>query len=206
MNTANAGGLFLKTQSSLPTGRLYITHISGATEGVDNSFDAPFLENWAPAVDIYSKTNYDYPADRLRADCRPPESMTTINGEILGRGLPEIVDVDLLVQFFIPQGEDNFIGKQVIGDFYKGDEWVASYDMKHVAANEGSIPLKISNGKCYDMKIRFYDLWDVNRDRQVDNKDFAELAEGYKGGKYGIADVQEFSKYWLMESASACGE
>lgn len=108
-NNVKANDLFLKFYSSLMNPKMYINHISGATENYDLGYDAVFFENWPPRIDIYSKTLSQPPEDKLMKDSRPAESMSTITSEIVGVGLPSpVTDAELDTSIYKVYGQENF--------------------------------------------------------------------------------------------------
>jgi len=214
------------TDRTIPNSVLTVEHTSGATEGYDNGLDSLFLEfPFPPALDIYSKTNFPYPHDRLGIDSRPPESMTTINAEICGRGLSNPVDNEL--SFYIEDifGENIFDNKVIIADLYNpSGALLGTYDVKYMFETEETIPITVNEGLSYYLKIRFYNIEDLNRDRIVNFRDFAEFAEVYGTSGHSVndnwadgadfdhsgcvdtKDLATFVNGWLLETQSVCGE
>ena len=158
-------------------------------------------------------------------DSRPPESMTTINSEIKGRGLSSSVNANLVPYFWNPNGENNFALKTLRADLYDvSDNLLASYDLKNLAEKGETIPITINEGLTYKMKIRFYDIEDLNFDRVVDFKDYAEFAEYWQTSGHNMydnwangadfnkdsyvngKDLEQFVQGWLMETQSVSGE
>lgn len=196
---ANAGGLFLKINSSLASPKIYIEHINGATEDY-GSYDALFLEAWPPNFYIYSKTSYPPPEDKLKKDARPPESMSTITSEIVGVGLSSpVTDSELDPLIYKPYGQDNFYWKNIIGELYNNKDVNDSnnllnvYDMKHMDKIDAKIPLTINNGLSYQLLIKFFNHADLNRDRKVNGLDFAIWAGSFR--RNNETDPNTFGSY-----------
>ena len=115
-SSVNSGVLNTYCRSPLTSPYNKIRHLTGATEGYDdnNGKDARFLEfPFNPAIDFYSKINFD--PYRLSTDARLPESMSTFNIEISGRGLTAPENAVLEPKFSYYLG-DNFWWKNIIGE------------------------------------------------------------------------------------------
>ena len=224
VDIANADQLYLLFigNQGISTSILTIRHTQGVAEGHDG-WDASFLEAPTPALDIYSKVNFD--PYKLMRDSRPPESMTTIIAEIRGRGLSSPVNATLEVITGDTLSEHIFDNKIIIGYLYDtSNNLLDSYNIKNMAELGQTISITVGNGLSYYLKVRFYDIEDLNRDRIVDFRDFAEFTEVYgtsghsaediwadgadfdKSGDVGISDLSYFIEGWLLETNSVCGE
>jgi hypothetical protein len=196
-SSIKAGYLSTRSWSSLGNPNYVgVWHRSGATEDY-GSYDALFLEfPFPPTIEFYSKTSLPSPADRLMRDCRPPESTTTINLEISGRGLtaPENANLEFVISY--PYGENNFYWKNIIGELsQKVDDGeggykyalIGDYDIKHMVNSARTIPISINNGitqgsdffPSHKLNYKFFNHADLNRDRKVDGKDFAIFAQNW---------------------------
>jgi hypothetical protein len=184
-------------ESEVSSPLMRIVHKSGATETpYDGNGDALFLPiNYTPTIDFYSKTNYQPPQDRLMKDARPPESMSTINSEISGRGLGAPTNANLQFIFY-DIGEDNFSWKNIIGELSQrvddgngGYKYalIGDYDIKHMVNFSKTIPISINNGitqgdkffPSHKLDYNFFNHADLNRDRRIDGLDFAILAQNW---------------------------
>jgi hypothetical protein len=200
-NNVGAGSLGARIVSSLNNPYCKIQHITGATEGFDNNgLDAMFPPfPFPPTIDFYSKIDFD--PYRLKIDARPPESTSTFNLEISGRGLlaPESANLEFIISH--PQGEDNFRWKTIIGELsqriddgegsYKYAQ-IGYYDVKNRVISTQAVPVTINNGitqgeffPSHKLNYHFFNHADLNRDRKVNIEDFAILADNW--GRTGIA-------------------
>lgn len=185
---------------------LGIWHVNGASEGYGFG-DATFNDGLPePALYIYSRTSIPS-HEKLAVDARGLESMSTINGEISGRGLTSPVSKELEVTIY-DDGE-NFANKKIIGEVYQRIDdgqggytyaKIGDYDIKNMNESRQTIPLTISNGITKDsifypshkILYKFYNtnIADFNNDGKVDFKDYAEFANDYgkQDGNY-LTDI-----------------
>lgn len=201
----NAGGLFLKTSSILPTSRLYLKHITGATEWFDPGKDDEILFGPEPAVDLYSIINdSNYPTkDKLMRDSREPNSVTTFYSDVVGRGLSGAVDANIIPEIWYPEGEDNFDWKNLIGELYNSGDvnnpsnLISIHDFKYMDENSQTIPITVNNGLSHQLLVKPYNHADLNRDGRGNFLDFAIFANNF--GRTGIdkgsnpADVNDYA-------------
>jgi hypothetical protein len=117
-NNVGAGTLNTRVVSPITKPYCKTQHISGAREpeeGYDNGKDVLFNDmQFPPTIDIYSKIDFD--PYRLHTDARPPESTSTFNLEISGRGLlttPEDIELNLSFSDYLG---NNFSWKNIIGE------------------------------------------------------------------------------------------
>ena len=109
-NNVGAGTLNTRVVSPITKPYCKTQHISGAREPLEgydgNGIDVLFNDmQFPPTIDIYSKVDFD--PYRLKIDARPPESTSTFNLEISGRGLTAPENAVLEPKFSYYLG-DNF--------------------------------------------------------------------------------------------------
>jgi hypothetical protein len=196
-SSVKAGRLNTYCATSFTRPYIGISHKAGAREpeeGYDNGVDVRFNGNqFPPTIDIYSKINFD--PYRLMRDYRPPESTTTINSEISGRGLGAPTNANLQFTFY-DIGEDNFYWKNIIGELSQrvddgngGYKYalIGNYDIKNLVSFSRTIPISINNGitqgdvffPSHKLDFKFFNHADLNRDRRVDGRDFAIFANNF---------------------------
>ena len=210
-NNINAGVLNTYCRSPLTSPYIKIGHITGAREpeeGYDNGKDVRFLEfPFNPAIDFYSKINFD--PYRLSTDARPPESTTTFNLEISGRGLTSQENIELKPSFSDYLG-NNFSWKNIIGELSQrvddgngGYKYalIGDYDIKNLVNSARTIPISIENGitqgdeffPSHKLNYSFYNHADLNRDRKVNGLDYAIWAGSF--GRNNETDPNTFGSY-----------
>jgi hypothetical protein len=196
-SSVKAGRLNTYCATSFTRPYIGISHKAGAREpeeGYDNGVDVRFNGNqFPPTIDIYSKINLD--PYRLMIDARPPESTTTINSEISGRGLGAPENANLQFTFY-DIGENNFSWKNIIGELSQrvddgngGHKYalIGNYDIKNLVSSAKTIPISINNGitqgdkffPSHKLDFKFFNHADLNRDRRVDGRDFAIFANNF---------------------------
>jgi hypothetical protein len=219
-SNVGAGTLNTRVVSSITKPYCKTQHISGAREpeeGYDNGKDARFNDmQFPPTIDIYSKINFD--PYRLNTDARPPESTTTFNLEISGRGLTAQENIELKLSFSDYLG-NNFSWKNIIAELYQRIDdgegsytytLIGNYDIKNIMVrSDPNIYISINNGitqgdeffPSHKLNYSFYNHADLNRDRKVDGKDFAIWANNFGrndpnslGDNVG-SDVNDFDAY-----------
>jgi hypothetical protein len=211
-SSVKAGYLSTRSWSSLGNPNYVgVWHKSGATEGADENYDYLFSPlPWNPAIDFYSKTSLPYPADKLKKDVRPPESTTSINIEISGRGLGDPENATLQFVISYPQGEDNFSWKNIIGELSQrvddgngGYKYalIGNYDIKNLVNSATTISISINNGETigsdffpsHKLDYSFFHYCDFNRDRQTNGLDFAIFSDNF--GRNNETDPNTFGSY-----------
>ena len=201
------------------TSSVYMKHVTGATEGWDNSLDVSYLEGPTPIMDNYSKTTIPG-HERLKRDARPPESMTTYTIENSGRGLSGTENADLEFTVETSSGENNFENKNIIGVLERHIVPSPSelYDIKHLANTSTTIPIEVENGLSNTLYVEFYAKSDLNFDGIVNMGDFAILANNWartgiteynpttcpgnyadinRDGNIDVDDLAEMCEQWL---------
>jgi hypothetical protein len=194
-NSVNAGSFKTKCHNTLINSYIAITHITGATEGLDSE-DVRFPPEppSPPTIDIYSKVDFD--PYKLWRDFRPPESTTTIFAEISGRGLTAPENATLEFGWSSVTGIGNFSWKNIIGELSQrvddgngGYKYalIGNYDIKYMVSSARTIPISINNGitqgdeffPSHKLNYYFFNYADLNRDRKVDGLDFAIFAQNW---------------------------
>ena len=134
-----------------------VRHIDGASEGND-IYDSMFLPAPSPTIDFFSKANYNL--DKLKNQGFPLNSFTTVTNEIWGRDLSGTVNAYVKTSTTDPFNDDAFTNKYIYGDLYSVTNGVRAdllrtEDLKAMASTNGTIPLTVTNGHCYDLDVRF---------------------------------------------------
>ena len=134
-----------------------VRHIDGASEGND-IYDSMFLPAPSPTIDFFSKANYNL--DKLKNQGFPLNSFTTVTNEIWGRDLSGTVNAYVKTSTTDPFNDDAFTNKYIYGDLYSVTNGVRADllrtdDLKAMASTNGTIPLTVTNGHCYDLDVRF---------------------------------------------------
>jgi len=200
---ANALNIEGEPEITIPptnTSNSTIAHYNGMTEGFDGS-EGSYLESPEPAIDVYIRMPEGFfPDGKSRAsfDLRGAESMTNVNYEITGRGLPNPVQTDLNVIIEEILGENNMVNKKVIGKLYQRVDdghggfnynHVGTYDLWNMHESGQKINLTVSEGitrgqdffPSHKLEISFYNtnVADFNNDGDVNFKDYATLSADF---------------------------
>jgi len=132
-----------------------VRHVTGATETLDPVYDSEFLPAPSPAIEFYSEVSFD--PYKLNTDVRGPDSLSTFYTKIEGRGLSEPVDFQLNFGIWQPNGEDNFVGKDIQANLFDASyNPIGSYDVRALADGSETFPtLSVNNGLSYNLDIRF---------------------------------------------------
>jgi hypothetical protein len=154
---AKAGFLDVKVDSSLNKPSVYLVQYSGGSENYDGGLDSPNLSNPSNSLDIYSKTSFSYPNDKLDQDVRGADSLTTFYTEVIGTSLTSPpVSANLSFSISDVLGENNFVGKNIFADLYDSSHnLLGTYNVKDLAASGDTIPITVNNGISYYMDVRF---------------------------------------------------
>lgn len=220
---ANASRLKLEINSIDPItsiSTLKIQHHSLGTEEYDSLVDSSFLEapsNPNGALDIYSSIVFD--PYELSTDTRGTSSMTTINGEINGRGFAGIKNAEIVSTIEAVGGENNMLDKKIIAELYEAGadpNTAVKYDVWNMHESGQTIPITINNGLSHKLDVKFYNtnIADFNNDGNVNFQDYAMLAadwnaptgnyltdisgpSGISDGEVDIYDLTAFSGEWL---------
>lgn len=193
-------------------------HDNGATEAYDVGKDSQFLEGpLASHVNFYSNNPSSTP-NRLSADVRGLESMTTYSNEFEGVNLAAPTNIDLI--FYTNGGFPEINIVQRLTDV--ADNTIEIYDAKTLASHYPNSPFSITvdNGITRKLKTEFYATADINIDGKVDLTDFAFISKNWaksvsqadiynpdsfsdinRDGTVDIIDLCQMAAQWLEETS-----
>jgi hypothetical protein len=196
----NARSINVENKSkTVSPGNMYVVHEEGATENYDGYYDAIYPD-WDPnPLHIYSHND-----DGLNymLDARPANSITTYDLHLKNTGFSGTADNFLRFKMIY---DSNFLWKNIfLGDANDSNDVVA--DIKYIIYNGdisptgkpyGDFPLpdiEGSNVGVYDKrKVFFFNHADFNRDRHIDDLDFAIFSENF--GRDNVSDPNTFGSY-----------
>jgi hypothetical protein len=223
---ADAGRLYITAvpKSFLGRNEIGLVHYSGASDGED-SRDGSYLAAPSPYIDIFSKTNFNYPKDSLRGDCRSLNSTSNFLVPVSGRGLANSEDTDFRFRFSYFLGEDNFSWKNLVVELYNAGDindkknLLGTYDAHALAEGNAAFPtLQVDNGLSYQIVVKPRNWADFNLDNRVNLIDGAILGRYWlsndpnsaavggqnytdinRDGGVGTADLSILGSEWLFE-------
>jgi len=192
---ANAGRLTLKIIPESDIGTTYtdLIHYSKSTDE-EGRGDSPYVGADAPQIDMWSKTNFNYPCDRLSMDSRSADSTSNYLVEISGRELktePENASINFrFTDFGLPgEKENNFSWKNLVVELYDvnsindSNNLLGVFDAHDLANGDVNFPsLFVNNGLSYQIVVRPRNYADLNLDNKVNFIDKAILARAWQNG------------------------
>jgi len=155
--------------------------------------DNPYLTLFTPFIDIWSKTNFNYPDpdyNHLSRDSRSANSTSNYLVEIRGRGLEtEPENASMNFQFFNFYHENNFSWKNLVVELYDANginepnNLLGVFDAHDLANGDVNFPtLQVNNGLSYQIVVRPRNYADLNLDNQVNFVDKAILGKVWRNG------------------------
>lgn len=200
VGVARGGTIEIKNRGppDLTAGSVYIQKISGATENYDFGKDFSYLHGPSPTLQIYAVNNNCDP-NKLSTEAKDINSTTDDNLELVNNGFSGF-RTNILTP--IIRDSNDLEWKNIfLGDVNNSENIVT--DIKYVVYSSGKFindcpygeitlgTLEGTQTGVYDKrKIMFFNHADLNRDRKVNNLDFAVWSNEF--GKNTTTDPNRF--------------
>jgi hypothetical protein len=199
-----------------------IGQIIKAKDGKDG-YDARFLASPnSPAVDAWAKVSFD--PYFLSRQMNNANSTSNYLIEVNGRNLAGPENVNLGIQMFPINGEDNFTWKNLVVELYNAGDIkdpankLGVYDAKDLASKKIIFPtLSVTEGLSYQIVVKPRNYADFNLDNKVNIEDLGILSEHWlspdpnetntweeytdidRDGTVGLEDLSIFVSQWMFD-------
>jgi hypothetical protein len=221
---ANAGGIRIKffPENNIGWSIVDLGQIANALDGKDR-YDVNFLGSpYSSAVDAWAKVSFE--PYFLQRQTNNAKSTCNYLIEINGRNLAGPENVNLDIQMFPINGEDNFTWKNLVVELYNAGDIkdpankLGVYDAKDLVSKKIVMPtLSVTEGLSYQLVVKPRNYADFNLDNKVNIEDLGILSEHWlsadpnqfntwdeytdidRDGTVGLSDLAIFVSQWLFK-------
>lgn len=157
---ADAGYMYIDSDSSVSSPYVTLAHWPGSDEGYD-SIDNSYLEAPSPIIDFFAVANgWTLPngETRLNLESHPVDSYTPFHLELWGRGLSAPVSTDISFDIIL---DDWFQGKPMYADITTPDGTPVYNNINIWDADANGTKFTLNNitdGHMYNVDVRFTEV------------------------------------------------